>query len=239
VKFNPTLQQARLVKRYKRFLADVIDQHGKLLTIHCPNTGSMKNCWQEGATVWFSTSDNSKRKYAHTWEIVETPAGHKAGINTSRANALVLEAINTGVISELRHFTEIRQEVPYGEESSRIDLLLTNSSGQCFVEVKNVTLYMNDGVGMFPDAVSSRGAKHLRELIAAVRQGHRAVLFFCVQHTGIKRVCAARAIDPAYADLLRLAINSGVEIIAYGGEISEQAIQLTKRIEFFDESIGL
>lgn len=237
MKYMPPLQQGILIKRYKRFLTDVRLPSGEEITIHCPNTGSMKNCLAPDASCWFSTSDNPKRKYPHTWEIATTPQGHLAGINTGRANALVVEAIESGVVAELDGYAQLRCEVRYGEERSRIDILLSDKvdSELCYVEIKSVTLYddeANDGLGLFPDAVSSRGTKHLRELMAVKAQGHRAVLFFCVQHSGIERVAPAAAIDPLYAKTLREAVAAGVEVLAYGADISDQEITLRRRLPF-------
>ncbi len=235
MKFNPPLGQGTLVKRYKRFLADIRLPGGDELTIHCPNTGSMKNCLAPGQPCWFSTSDNPKRKYPYTWEIATTPAGHLAGINTGRANGLVVEALAAGRIEELSGYDHHRCEVRYGEERSRIDILLERGdSEKCYVEIKSVTLYdeeADDGLGLFPDAVSSRGSKHLRELIMVKQKGHRAVLFFCVQHSGIERVAAA-AIDPLYAATLKEAITAGVEVLVYGADISTEEIVLSRRLEF-------
>ena len=237
MKYRPILNQAILVKRYKRFLADVVLENGEEVTIYCPNTGSMKNCWDSGANIWYSESDNKKRKYPYTWEIVETPAGHKAGINTIISNKLVREAIENGTVTELGGYNSIRAEVPYGDEKSRIDFLLERIEGEegvekCYVEVKNVTLFVGKGRGEFPDSVSSRGTKHLRELIAMVKAGHRAVLFYCVQHTGINVVSPADEIDPLYGETLRKAIEVGVEVLAYSATISAQEIKLTKPVVF-------
>lgn len=230
MKFKPTLQQGRLIKRYKRFLADIELPDGELITIHCPNTGSMKNCNEPGSRVWFSTSDNPKRKYPNTWEMVEVAKRYRAGINTGRANALVEEAIRDGIVSELQGYDEIQREVKYGEENSRIDLLLRAGKSLCYVEIKNVTLWMGDGVGIFPDAVTTRGQKHLRELMAMKAQGHRAVIFFCIQHTGIETVAPADEIDPDYGAMLREAHAAGVEVLAYGGDLTARAITLNKPI---------
>ena len=170
MKFDPPLQTATLIKRYKRFMADVELSNGEVLTLHCPNTGSMKNCAEPGSQVWFSDSGNPKRKYPHTWELVSVEGNFVAGINTNRANALVKEALENNVVPALSGYDELRSEVKYGEENSRIDLLLERGDERCYVEVKNVTLGMGDGLGMFPDAVSARGTKHLRELKQMVEQ---------------------------------------------------------------------
>ncbi|WP_020208312.1 DNA/RNA nuclease SfsA [Gilvimarinus chinensis] len=208
-------QQGTLVRRYKRFLADVITATGEQITIHCPNTGSMRHCISEGSPCWYSYSDSKTRKYPHTWEVATTPIGHLAGINTGRANHLVREALETGVIQPLAGYEALRAEVKYGAENSRIDFLLTGGGPDCYIEVKNVTLMEEAGQGLFPDAVSSRGTKHLRELMSMVQQGHRAMLLFCVQHTGIETVAPADDIDPLYGKTLREAVAAGVEILAY------------------------
>lgn len=214
---------ALLLKRYKRFLADIRLPDGAELTIHCPNTGSMKNCLVPESPCWYSVSDSKTRKYPQTLEIVTTPGGHLAGINTARTNELVEQALRAEVIAELRGYQTLRREVVYGSEKSRIDFLLSENSDdarRCYLEVKNVTLMEAEGEGFFPDAVSERGSKHLRELMAMVEQGHRAVLLFCVQHTGIQSVRAAAHIDKTYADTLALARAAGVEVIAYAASIN-------------------
>lgn len=217
---------AHLVQRYKRFLADVILPNGETITVHCPNTGSMKNCICTMSQCWYSTSDSTARKYPNTLEIITTPDGELAGINTSRSNGLVADAICNGVLRELQGYDTVRSEVAYGSEKSRIDFLLENSHEKCFVEVKNVTLRDAKGQGLFPDAVSERGTKHVRELMQMKREGHRAVLLYCVQHTGIEWVEPADAIDPLYGKTLREAIAAGVEVFAYGAEIKPQLNQI-------------
>ncbi len=230
--FSLPLQEATLQLRYKRFLADVVCHSGTDLTLHCPNTGSMKNCAQPGSRIWYWDSANAKRKYPCTWELVEVENQYLACINTQRANGLVVEAINNGVIQELQGYDQLQTEVKYGQENSRIDILLTQKGPvpHCYVEVKNVTLKAEDGLGLFPDAVTERGRKHLRELVAMVDQGHRAVLVYCVAHTGIDRVAPAWSIDPAYADSLIWAMQSGVEVLAYGADISLTSMALVRRL---------
>jgi len=230
---DPTVfYPAQLIQRYKRFLADIVLPNGDHVTLHCPNTGSMKNCIHPMSQCWYSSSASLTRKYPHTLEIVTTPSGHLAGINTSRANALVETAIRVGAIAELQGYDNIRREIVFGNEKSRVDFLLENASAKCFVEVKNVTLMDVSGQGLFPDAVSERGTKHLRELMHVVREGHRAVLLFCVQHTGIEWVEPADAIDPLYGKTLREAVAAGVEVIAYGADINPAAnkILLKKKL---------
>lgn len=220
------LYPALLLKRYKRFLADIRLPDGRELTVHCPNTGSMKNCVLPESPCWYSVSDSKTRKYPYTLEVVTTPGNHYAGINTSLTNSLVEQAIRAGVIAELRGYTLLQREQVYGQEKSRIDFLLSEretlidkDAHKCYVEVKNVTLMEAEGEGFFPDAVSMRGSKHLRELMGVHAQGHRAVLIFCVQHTGIQTVRAAAHIDAVYAETLRIAQAAGVEVFAYGAAI--------------------
>lgn len=232
MQFDPPLEEGLLIRRYKRFLADIETVTGETLTIHCPNTGSMLNCQAEGARVWFSRSNDPKRKLPWTWELVETPHGRLACINTSRANRLVEEALLAGAIPELAGFSALRREVAYGAENSRADFRLTYPSGEVFVEVKSVTLgYNMDCVAAFPDAVTVRGARHLRELSALAREGARAVLLYCVNLTGIEAVRPADDIDPAYGRALREALEAGVEILAYGADVTPQAIQVTRRLK--------
>lgn len=224
------LIEGRLIKRYKRFLADVVLPDGRELTVHCPNTGSMKNCAEPNSRVWIQDSGNPKRKYPFGWELVEVEGEYLACINTGRANKLVREGIEQGVISQLQGYVSIRQEVKYGE-NSRIDLLLEDEAkGRVWVEVKNVTLLEADKWGSFPDAVTKRGAKHLQELMAMVAQGDRAVMLFCVPHTGIKQVRPADQIDPEYGRLLREAIAAGVEVLAYAAEITPEHIALQREL---------
>ncbi|WP_448693316.1 DNA/RNA nuclease SfsA [Pseudomonas rhizophila] len=215
--FSPALEEGRLIRRYKRFLADIETVHGELLTIHCPNTGSMLNCMAEGARVWFSRSSDPKRKLPGTWEIGETPQGRLACINTARANPLIEEALRAGVISELNGFTGLKREVAYGQENSRIDFRLDYDEGFAWVEVKSVTLgFDGTTVAAFPDAVTQRGARHLRELAHLARDGVRAVQLYCVNLSGIDAVRPAQEIDPLYAAALRDAVAAGVEVLAYG-----------------------
>ncbi len=232
MKFPAPLIEGRLVKRYKRFLADVVLTDGEQVTAHCANTGSMKNCQPDNARVWLSRSNNPKRKLAYSWELVEVAPSILVGINTSLSNKLVKEAIERGVITELQGYRDIRAEVPYGDEKSRVDFLLSGHPEwpSCYVEVKNVTLWDQQSKGYFPDAVTARGTKHLRELMLMVEQGYRAVLCFCVQHTGIKSVSSADDIDPLYGKTLREAIDCGVEVIAYGAQMSTDAITLQQAI---------
>ena len=225
----PTLYEGRLIKRYKRFLADIETASGEVLCVHCPNTGSMLNCQGEGARVWYSLSDDPKRKLPGTWELVETHQGRLAYINTGRANALVEEGLNTGVIEPLAGFVQLKREVKFGVENSRADFCLTYPDGSTLMlEVKSVTLgFPGTDVAAFPDAVTARGARHLRELTALARAGQRTALLYCVNLSGIRAVRAAAEIDPAYAQALAEARSAGVLILAYAVELSTEAARIS------------
>ncbi|MDD2055139.1 DNA/RNA nuclease SfsA [Pseudomonas putida] len=232
MRFSPPLETGRLIRRYKRFLADIETDSGELLTIHCPNTGSMFNCMVEGGQVWFSRSNDPKRKLPGTWEISETPQGRLACVNTARANALVEEALLGAVITELNGFSALKREVPYGVENSRVDFRLDYPQGPAFVEVKSVTLgFDGSRVAAFPDAVTLRGAKHLRELAALARDGVRAVQLYCVNLSDIDAVRAAVEIDPGYAAALREAVAAGVEVLAYGVRLTPEEIWVERRLD--------
>lgn len=228
----PPLESAQLVKRYKRFLADVITPAGKLLTIHCANTGAMTGCATPGDTIWYSTSNNIKRKYPHSWELTQTQTGDWICVNTHRANDLISQFITENKIPELSDYDNISREVKYGDENSRIDLLLKKKQQvNCYIEVKSVTLLENN-IGYFPDAVTIRVQKHLRELSLIAERGERAVLFFAVLHTGIKKMSVASHIDCQYAALLQQATNVGIEILCYQIKISEKGLAMDKKIPF-------
>ena len=228
MRFDPPLAEARLVSRYKRFLADVELADGRTLTLHCPNTGSMQGCMPVGGKVWYSTSASPKRKYAHTWEQVEGPGGHRIGIHTGRANALVAEALEAGLIAELLPFEGRRAEVRNGR--SRVDFVLGDPDRGCHLEVKSVTLGVGGGLGLFPDAPSERARRHLGELTERAVAGRPAALLYCVQHTGIERVAPADAIDPAYGTALRIAMAAGVQVLAWQAELSASEARLVRSL---------
>lgn len=245
MRWSSPLQPASLIKRYKRFMADVVPElvpeqlsgavsESGQITLHCPNTGSMKNCMGEGWRVWYSDSGNPKRKYPCTWELSETPEGDLICVNTAQANRIVKEALEQKIVTELAAYDSVKAEVKYGAENSRIDFLLTQDGlPDCYVEVKSATLLdesFGKGWGFFPDAVTARGQKHLRELQQMVAEGHRAVLLFCVNHTGIEQVSVADHIDAAYGEVLREALASGVEVLAYKADIDAEAITLRQPI---------
>ncbi|MDX6917887.1 DNA/RNA nuclease SfsA [Pectobacterium carotovorum] len=228
--YTPRLQPARLIKRYKRFLADVVTPEGETLTLHCANTGAMTGCATPGDTVWYSTSDNPKRKYAQSWELTETQQNHWICVNTLRANTLLYEALLENRIEELSGYSDVKKEVRYGTENSRVDLLLQAPDRiDCYIEVKSVTLLQHE-CGYFPDAVTLRGQKHLRELQQMVSNGKRAVLFFAVLHSGIQQVSPARHIDARYAELFTEAQRAGVEILCYGSTLCPDGIKLTHKL---------
>ena len=226
MKFSPPLQHATLVQRYKRFLADVVTPEGETFTLHCPNTGAMTGCATPGDTVWYSTSENTKRKYPHTWELTQTQKGAFICVNTLRANTLAKEAIQANSIPELTGYNILKSEVKYGEENSRIDIMLqADDRPNCYIEVKSVTLAENE-FGYFPDAVTVRGQKHLRELMGVVASGERAVLLFTILHSAIEYFSPAHHIDAKYAQLLIEAQKQGVEILAYKAELSADNMTL-------------
>lgn len=221
MEWNPPFTTATLIKRYKRFLADV-EKGGDILTVHCPNTGPMTGCAEPGWTVALSHSDNPQRKLP--WTLEMTYNGHSwIGVNTHQANRLAEEALREGVITELQDYPTLQREVRYGHEKSRIDFLLQGPERiDCYVEVKSVTLLEND-VHLFPDTVTTRGQKHLRELSTLAQEGKRCVMLYLIQREdGGKHFQPARHYDPDYADLLHTARDAGVEVLAYQCQISPQ-----------------
>lgn len=232
MQYGTKLIKGTLIKRYKRFLADIELEDGTQVTAHCANTGAMTGCAEPGWQVWLSHSENPKRKLAYSWELVCTEQNHWIGINTHKANALVAEALDNKTIKELVDYNSIRREVKFGHENSRADFLL-QAAGKldCFVEVKSVTL-LHQQQGYFPDAVTLRGQKHLRELALLAGEGKRAILLFCVQHSGIQSVRIAQHIDASYALELDKAIRSGVEILAYGAKMSPEKIFINQSLPF-------
>ncbi|MGE5616776.1 MAG: DNA/RNA nuclease SfsA [Bacillota bacterium] len=229
MRFAKRLVEGRLIRRYKRFLADIQLAEG-VITAACPNTGSLMGCCDAGNRVWLSESDSATRKYRHTWELVEVD-GVLVGINTGLPNALVAEAIGAGVIEELRGYATVRREVAYGEEGSRVDIVLEGGRRKpCYVEVKNVTAAASAGIALFPDAVSERGSRHLRELIRLKRGGFRPVQLYCVQRGDVGEVRPADAIDYEYGQTLREALAAGVEVLAYRARVTPREIRLAERI---------
>jgi len=241
MKYTPALQPAILLKRYKRFLADLQLSNGSEFTAHCANTGKMTGCAEPGFAAFYSTSDNTKRKYPNSLELTQNNLSQLICVNTAVANKVVEEAINNNVISELLNYSQLQSEVKYGSENSRIDFLLTDKNKpDCYVEVKSVTLLSENapqsGQGYFPDAQTLRGQKHIRELIEMIEQGHRAVLLFAVLHEGINTVSAAAHIDKKYNELLNQAISKGVEVLVYKASISTNEIILNEKVAFIANS---
>lgn len=223
----PKLYEGRLLRRYKRFLADIELISGELVTAHCANPGAMTGLALPGSQVYLSRSDDPRRKLPYSWELCRVGRGLVC-VNTARANPLAAEALQNGVVRELTGFVALRREVTVGE--SRIDFRLEFPEGRCWVEVKNVTLDRGNGVSAFPDSVTKRGARHLRELIELKQQGERAVLLFCSSRSDTQRVIPARDIDPVYAEALAEAHAAGVELLAYACKISQRELRLSKRV---------
>ncbi len=227
MRFKSRLIRGALIQRYKRFLADVRLENGEIVTAHCTNTGSMMGCKEPGSPVYISRSENLNRKLLYTWELIKTDSTW-VGINTLHPNKLVPEAVQSGVIAELTGYPSIRREVKVSAHT-RLDLCLEGPNGNCFIEVKNVTLAMN-GTAAFPDAVSERGTKHLKALMRLKRQGHRAAIVFVIQRGDCSTFRPADEIDSEYGRWLRKAIKAGVEALPYRAKVTAREIVLTDRI---------
>ena len=228
------LVRGRLIRRYKRFLADVVLESGDEVTVACPNTGAMLGLDAPGSVVWLSQSASVKRKYRHTWEIVELD-GALVGINPMRPNHIVAEAIAANLVPELAGYERMRREVKYGEKS-RVDILL-ESDGRppCYVEVKNVHLSRAPGLAEFPDCVTARGARHLADLSAMVAAGARAAMVYLVQRGDAKAFALARDIDPKYAAAFRAARSAGVEAFAFGCRLTPKTIFLDDTVPIIEQ----
>lgn len=237
MKFPSPLIRGTLIKRYKRFLADVTLESGDVVTAHCANPGSMMGLAEPGSTVWLSTSTNPKRKLKFSWELIEVDLGQGptlVGINTSHPNPLVAEAISSSSIKELTGYPALRREVKYGV-NSRIDILLEKEDlSRCYVEIKNVHLMRESGLAEFPDSVTARGAKHLGELSQMVVEGHRAVMVYLIQRADAETFSLARDIDPAYGAAFDEAMKAGVEALAYSCRLTQEGIKISQRIPIDD-----
>jgi sugar fermentation stimulation protein A len=237
MRFTAPLVPATLIRRYKRFLADVALPGGETVTVHCANPGSMIGLAAPGAPVWLSRSDNPKRKLSHSWELVEVDLGsgtELVGINTTNPNALAAEAIAAGLIPELAGYGSVRREVKYGR-NSRVDFLLEKPGRPpCYLEIKNVHLMRQKGLAEFPDAVTRRGAKHLVELADMVAAGARAVMLFLVQIASAERFALARDIDPAYGAQFDLARARGVEALARRCRLTRAGVEVAEAIAIVD-----
>jgi len=227
MRFSSGLIRGTLLQRYKRFLADVRLSSGEIVIAHCTNTGSMLGCKEPGSAVYLSRSDNPKRKLAYTWEMIRVERTW-VGINTMHPNRLVADAVRSGVIGELDGYQTIRREVKVSAHT-RLDLRLEGDNGACFVEVKNVTLKIACAAA-FPDAVTERGTKHLKELMRLKRKGHRAAVVFVVQRQDCDHFRPADEIDPEYGRWLRLAVKAGVEALPYRATVTPREITLAGRL---------
>lgn len=237
MEFDPPLESGTLIRRYKRFLADVTDDGGRAMTIHCPNTGAMTGCAEPGIRIWYSRSTNPKRKYRHTWEIGSNPAGDLIFVHSARANAIVREAVNDAVVESFEGIDGLESEVTIDASDgasgkrSRFDFVFRRDGRMVVMEVKSLTLRVADG-GAFPDAVSVRARRHVEELAGLVARGHRAILCFAVLHTGIDRIRPAAEIDPDYASALSRAIDAGVEVLALRFDVSPRGVRFDRTIPF-------
>lgn len=231
MEFQQTLIQATLIRRYKRFLADVILPGGEVTTVHCPDSGAMRGCCDPGSRIWLSRSENKARKYPLTWELIEVSSGVLAAINASMTNRLVEQAIQLGQIEELRGYEHLKREPRV--DQGRLDFLLRdNDRADCYLEVKSLTAAADPDTAMFPDAISTRARRHLEQLMDLKQAGSRAVLLFCVKRPDLHRVRPAAEIDPVFAATLALAACSGVEILAWGCRVSPSGIGLDRRLVF-------
>ncbi len=230
MRFQTDLIPATLIRRHKRFLADVRLTDGTGATAHCPNPGAMTGLAEAGARIWLEPNDDAKKKLNYGWRLTELPGGHFACVDTGAANRVVAEALANGQIAELADYHQIRAEVTYGA-NSRVDFLLSGRQGPpAYVEVKSVTLARRTGLAEFPDTVTRRGAKHLGELAAQAARGDRAVMLYLVQRTDCGAVALAADIDPAYAAAARAARAAGVEVLAYGTRISPRGVWIADRL---------
>jgi sugar fermentation stimulation protein A len=224
----PELIPGKLLKRYKRFLVDVKLETGEIVTAHCPNTGSMKGCCEPGRPVYLSLHDNPNRKYKYTWELIAMPTS-LVGVNTLVPNRLVYKAIAQKRIPELSGYDIIQREVKISAHS-RIDLMLTGRNGDhCYVEIINCTL-VTEGIAQFPDAVTTRGLKHITDLEKLADDGHRCMMFYFIQRMDAQVSRPADHIDPQYGRGLRQAVKNGIEVLAYDVRIDMQDIELNQNI---------
>ena len=227
MKFEKKLLQGTLIKRYKRFFVD-IKYKSKTITAHCPNSGSMMGLLELGNKVWFSKSDNPKRKLNYTIEIIEINK-KKVGINTHLTNKIVLEALKKKKIKSLINFTNIKTEVKFSDKT-RFDFLISNGQKKCFLEVKNVTLMREKNIAEFPDAITSRGAKHLKELINAKKKGYESCILYLVQREDCKAFKIAEDIDKEYKIIFDIASKNGIKILCYDCKISDEDIIINNQI---------
>ncbi len=231
MRFQTPLVPGRLVRRYKRFLADVMLEDGREVVAHCANPGAMTGLDTPGMRIWLEPNDDPGKKLRFGWRLLELPGGHWAGIDTMVPNRVVREALEVGQIAELSVYHGVRAEVRYGK-ASRVDFLLSEAGlPDAYVEVKNVHLSREDGWAEFPDSPTARGTKHLVELAEMVRQGHRAVMFYLVQRTDCTRFRLAGDVDAKYAAAFAMAAQAGVEVLCYDTVISTEGVRLGRRLE--------
>ena len=230
--FKSKLISGEFIKRYKRFFVDVkIDKN--IVTAHCPNTGSMMGLLNKGNRVWLSKSDDKKRKLKYTLEIIEEKS-KKIGVNTHFTNKIVLDALNNRLIKDFKNLDNLQQEVKFGE-NTRFDFLVSINKKKLFIEVKNVTLSRNAGLAEFPDAVTSRGLKHIRELLNAKKKGYEIYLLFVIQRDDCEKFQIAKDIDPKYYELLVKAVKKKLHLLCYDCKFSSKGIKLNKQIKFQNE----
>lgn len=226
--FNKPLVHGRLIKRYKRFLADIKLDDGNIITAHCTNSGSMKTCLEDNAEVYLTPVNDPKRKTKFTWEMIKINANW-IGVNTGNPNKLAFDAVKNEQIEKLKGYTEVKREVKF--DDSRFDVMAKNNTETCFIEVKNVT-YKEGNYAIFPDAVTSRGKKHLETLIKVKEQGMRAVMLYVIQRMDVNIFAPAKNVDPEYAKTLKKAYDKGVEIIPILAKVSPEKIELVKELPF-------
>jgi len=230
MQFSTPLVPGRLIRRYMRFLADVELDNGKVVKAHCPNPGSMMGLKDAGLRVWLERNDDPRKKLDYGWRLIEI-GDTWVGIDTGAANKVVGEALVAGRVPQLAGFDTIRAEVKYGT-NSRIDFLLAGVGGETYVEVKSVTLSRQAGLAEFPDSVTARGTKHLKELARIAQNGQRAVMLFLVQRTDCTRVTLAADIDPTYAAAFDVAMRAGVQVICHTADITAQGVTLGGALPF-------
>lgn len=226
--FKTPLVKGKLINRYKRFLADIELENGEIVVAHCTNSGSMKSCIEQGADVYLSPATDPKRKTKFTWEMIKIN-GSWVGVNTAWPNLLAFEAIKNNEIPELSGYAKVKREVKFGD--SRFDVYCEKDNESCFVEVKNVTMKQGNAV-LFPDAVTTRGQKHLKTLIEVKQQGMRAVMLYIVQRSDVSSFGPAKDIDPDYAKALQKAHEKGVEILVYQAKVTPKKISLVNKLPY-------
>ncbi len=236
MRFQTPLVPARLIRRYKRFLADVtLEEDGREVVAHCPNPGSMMGLAEPGTRVWLEPNDDPKKKLKFGWRLVELAGEHMAGIDTAVPNRVVKEALTSGSVAELASYGSVKPEVKYSK-NSRIDFLLSEPGlADAYVEVKNVHLMREAGLAEFPDCVTERGAKHLGDLSAMVAEGHRAVMLYLVQRTDCDRFALARDLDPGYGSAFDMALAAGVEVLCYSTHISRDRVAFGEAMSVLEQ----